>query len=117
MNNTLSRGKAGEDLAVDYLMKKGYRIHQRNYRYYHGEIDIIAEDGVVLVFIEVKSFRSKKFGEPEDAVTVHKRKILRRTARGYIFENGIEDRMCRFDVVAIDLEKSTPCIRHITDAF
>jgi len=117
VNNTVDRGKAGEDMAVDYLMKKGYRILRRNFRFYHGEIDIVAEDGKFLVFIEVKSFRSKMFGEPEDAVNEHKRKKLRRTANGYLIKHGIEDRLCRFDVVAIDLEDALPRIRHIQDAF
>jgi len=117
MNDRRARGQAGESLAVDYLLKKGYRILQRNYRYEHGEIDIIAEDGDVLIFIEVKTFRSKKFGEPEDAVTKNKRERIRKTADGFIFENTIDDKICRFDVIAIDCEKTAPVIRHIEDAF
>ena len=99
MNNRRQTGQAGEDLAVDYLLKKGYCILQRNYRYEHGEIDIIATDGEVLVFIEVKSFRSKKFGEPEDAVTERKRERIRKTAEGYLFENTIDEKPCRYSVV------------------
>jgi len=117
MNENIQRGHAGEDLAVDYLIKKGYRIIHRNYRFEHGEIDIVAEDGAVLVFVEVKSRRSKQFGEPEDAVTSRKRMLLRRTAEGYIFENNIEDKDCRFDVVTVDYETTHPQVRHIENAF
>jgi putative endonuclease len=117
MSETLKRGRAGEDLAVDYLLKKGYRVLDRNYRYEHGEIDIVAEDGNVLVFVEVKARRSKQFGEPEDAVTFRKRERIRRTADGYIYTHNIEDQDCRFDVIAVDYEKKNPQIRHIENAF
>ena len=110
-------GKDGEELAVDYLQKKGYRILERNYRFEHGEIDIIADDNGSLVFIEVKTRRSKKFGEPEDAVTLRKRNQLKKTADGYLYQRNIDDRECRFDVLAIEYEKNTPIIRHIENAF
>jgi putative endonuclease len=99
------------------LRKKGYRIIQRNYCFEHVEIDIIAEDGEVLVFIEVNAFWSKKFGEPEDALTIKKRNRIRKTADGYICENKIDDKLCRFDIVAIDYENTAPVIRHVVDAF
>jgi putative endonuclease len=117
MVSKTKKGIIGEDVAVDYLMKKGYRILQRNYRFEHGEIDIVAEDGNVLVFIEVKARRSKEFGEPEDAVTPRKREKLRSTANGYMFENNIDDKECRFDVIAIDYQNSKTEISHIEDAF
>jgi putative endonuclease len=117
MNTKIHRGRAGEDLAVDYLTKKGYRILDRNYRYAHGEIDIVAEDRNVLVFIEVKARRSKRYGEPEDAITFRKRTVVRRTADGYIYEHNIEDKDCRFDVIAVDYEPGSPEVRHIENAF
>ena len=110
-------GTAGEDLVVDFLQKKGYRILQRNYRFEHGEIDIVAEDGNVLVFVEVKARRSKEYGEPEDAVTPRKREKIRSTANGYLFENKIDDKECRFDVIAIDYQQNKTEIRHLIDAF
>ncbi|MBI4546701.1 MAG: YraN family protein [Ignavibacteriae bacterium] len=115
--NKRTQGTLGEDLAIDYLEKKGYRILERNFRYEHGEIDIIAEDNSVLVFVEVKARRSKLFGEPEEAVTPRKRNQLRKTADGYLFMNNIDDRECRFDVIAIEYEKNRPIIRHLIDAF
>jgi putative endonuclease len=117
MLSKTKKGAIGEDLAVDYLKKKGYRIFQRNYRFEHGEIDIVAEDGNALVFVEVKARRSKEFGEPEDAVTPRKREKIRATADGYLFENNIDDKECRFDVIAIDYQGNKTEIRHIEDAF
>jgi len=107
----------GEQLAVGYLEKKNYRILRRNYRFEHGEIDIVADDHGVLVFVEVKARGTREFGEPEDAVTESKRKKIRQTADGYLFENGIEDRDCRFDVIGIEFEGQLPVIRHLEDAF
>jgi putative endonuclease len=117
MVSKTKKGAIGEDLAVDYLMKKGYRILQRNYHFEQGEIDIIAEDSNVLVFVEVKARRSKEYGEPEDAVTPRKREKIRATANGYLFENNIDDKECRFDVIAIDYQQNKTEIRHIIDAF
>ena len=115
--NKRKRGTFGEDLAVDFLRKKGYRILERNYHFEHGEIDIIAEEHTMLVFVEVKARRSKLYGEPEDAVTPKKQNQVRHTADGYLMEKNIDDRACRFDVVAIDLDTKPNAIRHIEDAF
>lgn len=115
--NKRARGAHGEDLAVDYLQKKGYRILARNFRYGRGEIDIIADDNEVLVFIEVKARRSVEFGEPEDSVTMFKRNQVRRVAQGYLFTENIDDRECRFDVVAIRFKGNLTDIRHYENAF
>ncbi len=69
-------GKAGEDNAVKYLQKQGYRILERNFRCRFGEIDLIARDKGVLVFIEVKTRRSRAFGPPAMAVTPEKQRHL-----------------------------------------
>ena len=112
-----SRGIEGEDLAVDHLEQLGYTIHKRNYRFHRGEIDIIAQDGDTLVFVEVKTRGSGAFGEPEEAVTIHKSSQIRKIARGYLFERKINDRECRFDVIAVDVVDGRPVIRHIENAF
>ncbi len=117
MKNKRKNGTIGENIAVEYLKEKGYHILQRNYRYDRGEIDIIAEDSNVLVFVEVKARRSKQYGEPEDAVTPQKRKKIRATADGYLFEHNIDDKICRFDVLAITYERNEVLIRHIIEAF
>ena len=115
--NKRREGNRGEDLAVDFLMKKGYRILERNFRFERGEMDIIAEDDTMLVFIEVKARRSSLYGDPIDAVTVSKCSQLRKIAEGYLFTHNIDDRACRFDVIAIDYDGGIPNIRHIEDAF
>lgn len=115
--NQQGTGKAGEDAAVDYLTKKGYRILERNFRFERGEIDIVAEDGDVLVFVEVKARSTHQFGEPEDALTPRKQEYLRRTAEGYLFSHDIDDRECRFDVIAIDIHGARMEIRHLEEAF
>jgi putative endonuclease len=117
MVDTRSRGTEGEDLAVAYLEGLGYRIHKRNYRFGRGEIDIVAQDGETLVFIEVKARRSNSFGDPEEAVTLRKRRQIRKIAHGYLFERRIDDRECRFDVIAVGYESGKPVLRHIEQAF
>ena len=92
-------------------------ILQRNYRFERGEIDIIAEDGEELVFVEVKARRTKAFGEPEDSVTTQKQEQIQRVAEGYLFEHAISDRACRFDVVAIFFRNGKAEINHLKNAF
>ena len=111
------QGKAGEDLAAAFLQRNGLNILERNYRFERGEIDLIAEEGDELVFIEVKMRRSTMFGVPEDAVTEKKQEQVHTVAEGYLFEHDIDNRPCRFDVVAIEFKNGTAEIRHIRNAF
>lgn len=92
-------------------------IRQRNYRFERGEVDIVADDGEELVFVEVKARRSKSYGEPEEAVDEKKQAQLRRVAEGYLFEHEIEGRACRFDVVAIFFHNGRAHINHFKSAF
>ena len=115
--NKRQKGAEGENIAADYLCNKGYRILGRNYRFEHGEIDIIAEDGITLVFVEVRGRGSKDYGEAEDSVTPKKRRKIRATAEGYMFEKKIADRECRFDVIAVDYHAGKIEIRHTENAF
>ena len=115
--NRSAAGAAGESTAVDFLKKKKYRILRRNYRFGRGEIDIVAEDGKVIVFVEVKVRSSGSFGAPEDAISGMKQRALRSAAQGYIYQYQCEDRECRFDIVAIDTSGAALVIRHMEDAF
>ena len=115
--NKRARGTLGEGVAAHYLVKKGYRIVEQNFRFDRGEIDIVADDRGTLVFVEVKARRSKTFGEPEDAVTPKKRKQIRKVAEGYLFTHDIDGRECRFDVVTILYRGDQVEIRHIENAF
>jgi putative endonuclease len=110
-------GKAGEDLAARYLEQRGLKILERNFRFEHGEIDLIAEEGEELVFIEVKARQSTAFGTPEDAVTEKKQEKVHAAAEGYLYTHDIDDRPCRFDIVAIEYKNGKAEIRHICDAF
>ena len=78
---------------------------------------IFAEEGEELVFVEVKARRSNAFGAPEDAVTEKKQEQVHAVAEGYLLIHDIDDRPCRFDIVAIEYRNGTAEIRHIRDAF
>jgi putative endonuclease len=101
-------GKEGEKAAVKFLKKKGYRIIEKNYRNKSGEIDIVAEQDQVLVFVEVKSRAGGEYGEPLEAVTPHKQRKIGRVARGFVAQHRIENRDCRFDVVGIKGSPNEP---------
>jgi putative endonuclease len=95
-------GKRGEDLAVDELKRRGYAVLARRYRTRHGEIDIVARDGDVIVFVEVKAKESAEFGSASEAVTARKQRRVISMAVDYLARNRLTTKPCRFDVVAID---------------
>ncbi len=83
-------GKEGEELAAEYLVKQGYTIEARNWRYGHEEIDIIARKDDLLLIVEVKTRRSNYFGQPESFVSFAKQKALIRCANRYIYQHNFE---------------------------
>jgi putative endonuclease len=111
-------GQAGESAAEEYLRRKGYRILARNLRSSLGELDLVAEDGQVLVFVEVKARRTDAFGGAIHAVHHRKQEKLIRLAAQYLARHHIKDRLCRFDVVLLQGPKAVaPHIEHIQHAF
>ncbi|MDP3143259.1 MAG: YraN family protein [Candidatus Omnitrophota bacterium] len=101
-------GKLGEDIAVKYLEKHGYKILERNYRKPWGEIDIVAQQSQELVFIEVKTQNQKFEWRPEENITRHKKHQLSRIIITYLKSNKIpEDQNWRIDVLAITLDFKT----------
>ena len=110
-------GVKGEDLAVKFLKKKGYRILSRNYKTPLGEIDIVAEEGETLVFVEVKTRADNSFGQPFEAVNYRKREKLRKVALYYLKNCCKKDLPSRFDVLSIQTRGDKSAIEHITDAF
>ncbi|MEW5807183.1 MAG: YraN family protein [Acidobacteriota bacterium] len=94
-------GAMGEELAATYLQRKGYRIIERGFRTRYGEIDIIAVDGNVIAFIEVKMRRSETCGVPGDALDQRKRVRIAGMANHFISMKRWDDRICRFDTVLI----------------
>lgn len=109
-------GEKGEDLATQFLRKKGYKILQRNYRFKKLEIDIIAQDQNELVVVEVKTRASSYLAGPEDTVSKGKQKSIVTAANQYIIENEI-DLETRFDIVSIILNEKETNIDHLIDAF
>ncbi len=111
-------GQAGESAAEEYLRRKGYRIVARNLRSHLGELDLVAEDGQVLVFVEVKARRTDAFGGAIHAVHHRKQEKLIQLAAQYLARHHIKDRLCRFDVVLLQGPDATvPKIEHIQNAF
>lgn len=97
-------GRYGEDLAVDYLEKKGYKIKERNFRTRFGEIDIVGYDKDILVFVEVKTKIGHDFGEPEEMINKTKLSKVKKMGEVYLQNNNL-DVSCRVDVVAIVLDE------------
>ena len=111
-------GQAGESAAEEYLRRKGYRILARNLRSSLGELDLVAEDGQVLVFVEVKARRTNAFGGAIHAVHHRKQEKLIQLAAQYLARHHIKNRLCRFDVVLLQgLNAAAPQIEHIQNAF
>jgi len=109
--------RAGEDaerLAAAYLEERGLRVIERNYRCRFGEIDLIAQDGRILVFIEVRQRHSAAFGGAAASITPAKRRKILRAARHYL-AGRTPAPACRFD--ALLLQGATPGIEWIRDAF
>jgi putative endonuclease len=110
-------GRKGEAIALRFLKKNGYRVIQTNYSCKLGEVDIIAKEKDVLVFIEVKTRTSMIFGPPQLAVTSTKQHQLSKVALNFLKEKKIEDAKARFDVVAILLGPTGEKIELIRNAF
>jgi putative endonuclease len=104
LSSKREEGLRGEDKAVGTLKREGYRIIERNYRSPLGEIDIIAEEGGYLVFVEVKKRNSATFGNPFHAINRTKKEHIIKSAMFYLKANKCFERKIRFDVVGIDME-------------
>jgi len=112
--NKRQMGTSYELKAENYLREKGYKILETNFRNRSGEIDIIAKDGEYFCFIEVKYRTTNDYGNPLEAVTVHKQNQIRKVALYYLMKNKLSEwTPCRFDVIAFEGEKMT----HLENAF
>jgi len=110
-------GKKGEELALRFLKKRGYRVLDRNYVCKMGEMDIIATEKDTLVFVEVKTRTSTTFGPPQLAVNPKKQSQMSKVALNFLKEKKLEDAKARFDVVAILFGQEGAEIELIKDAF
>lgn len=108
-------GQWGEGLAAAYLQEKGYEILERDWKSGHHDLDIIAKDDSTLVFVEVKTRRSRLFGDPEEAVDYKKRQSLQLAINHYVKSHRCS-RQVRFDIISIvGTIGSKPEIDHIID--
>lgn len=117
MAKHLETGQKGEALAVEFLKTAGYQVLETNWRFSRAEVDIIAKDGEILVFVEVKTRTSDYFGQPEEAITERKKTLLADAASVYMdkIDHNWE---IRFDVIAVVLKnEKAPIIEHFKDAF
>ncbi len=111
-------GLKGEELAIRFLKKRGYKIIARNFRCRHGEIDVVASEGDTIVFVEIKARSTVDFSLPQDAVDHHKQAKVIHAATTYLMEKKLYDQVpVRFDVVAVNLNSTKPKIELIKDAF
>jgi putative endonuclease len=109
-------GKKGEQLAVDYLIKKGYTIVQRNYRFQKAEVDIIAQIKDTLAIVEVKTRSTIDFGNPQDFVKPKQIQRLVKAVDEYVNLNKLDVEV-RFDIIAIVRQGNSYNIEHLENAF
>ena len=116
MGNNIILGKSGEELAKEYLISNGYSILQTNYRNKIGEIDIIAMDKDILVFVEVKTRTSISYGYAFEAVDFRKQRKIINTSMVYIKYHNIIDTQLRYDIMEVYMTKNIK-INHLENAF
>ena len=114
MSEKINIGKMGEDLAASFLEEKGFEIVKRNYRHKRSEIDLIVKKDNWLIFVEVKTRSSSRFGEPEDFVDAFKANQMMLAAEEYIFSTDWKGHI-RFDIVSVKVG-NPPEIRIFEDA-
>ena len=116
MSTHLELGYQGEMIAERLLQESGYKILERNWRFSRAEVDIIAMEEDVLVFVEVKTRSSAIFGKPEESISPKKEALLRDAAAVYMEQIGHEWEI-RFDIVSITIKGNGYSIEHFKDAF
>ena len=113
--NNIEKGKLGEKMALKYIISKGGKIIERNYRTKMGEVDLIAKLNGELVFVEVKGRSNINYGYPSEAVNYKKKRKITSVAKYYILDNSLENLSIRFDVIEIYFNEKK--INHIVNAF
>ncbi len=110
-------GERGETLACQALEARGYHLLHRRYRTRYGELDIVAQDAGVLVFVEVRARTSGRFGHPAGTVDAQKQQRVAAMAEAYLGLERQHHRVCRFDVVAVETDVEPPRVTIYPDAF
>ena len=112
-----SKGFEFERKAKQYLTNRGLKFIQQNYNCRLGEIDLIMQDGITIVFVEVRYRNTAKYGSALESVTPSKRGKLLKAANHYLITQRLQNRPCRFDVIAFDKKKNDTEISWIVSAF
>jgi putative endonuclease len=110
-------GDAGEEAAARHLAALGYRIVARNHRCRLGEVDLVAEAGELLIFVEVRTRTTDRFGAPEETVTARKQARVVRAARDFLARWRGPERGARFDVISVVDEEAGARLVHLPGAF
>ncbi len=116
--NKVDLGKLGEERAVAFLETKDFYVLDRNYRFMRAEVDIVAASNREIVFVEVKTRRTKSYGEPEDSIDDNKKRQLFKVAEAWLHERKMEGSPVRFDVISVmNPDSSKEQIYHLEGAF
>jgi len=116
-NHNQLLGRRGEDLALAYLLERGYTLLGRNVRTTYGELDLVMRQADALVFVEVKARRNTAFGYPEDGVNRQKHAHLTTSALAYLQAHPEIDSSWRIDIVAVEIGAAEPTITHFENVF
>lgn len=114
MTDKIKTGNKGENLAADFLRKKGFEVIAKNYRFKHAEIDLIIRRDDWIIFVEVKTRSSTNYGQPEEFVDFNKGRKMFEAAEEYIYSNNWHGHI-RFDIVSVKLGREI-VIEHFEDA-
>jgi putative endonuclease len=117
MDERPALGRSGEDIAADLYEDQGYEVLERNFRCREGELDLIAAKGRTVVFCEVKTRRTDRWGEPSEAVDYRKQARLRRLGAAWLRERRPGSVDVRFDVVSVIVADGRARVTHLEDAF
>jgi putative endonuclease len=109
-------GRLGEQMAIDFLIQKGFTIREQNWRFQKAEVDIIAQKGSLLAVIEVKTRSTRFFGDPQEFIKEQKIKLLTKAVDHYVYARDLEVEV-RFDVIGIVKNRMETSIIHLEDAF
>lgn len=117
MSKNREIGITGENLACNFLLDKGYFILERNFRTKSGEIDIIARNNNIIIFVEVKTRSNNNYGFPYESVNYRKQQKIIRVAQNYINFKRLHDNQFRFDIIEVFFKMGNNKINHIRNAF
>ncbi|MCB0212405.1 MAG: YraN family protein [Anaerolineae bacterium] len=116
MDSRKQTGQQGEDIAAGYFIERGFHILDRNWRCPTGELDIVMEQGDILIFVEVRTRRGQRYGTAEESITPGKQARLIELAHSYIQQVQPPHRQWRIDIAAVRLGHGSPQINHLENA-